>query len=87
MIRRMRYLSLLIFPFFFLAGCASFEGSDYPPGEDAGAVDQVLGGGEDADPLAATIDLSNEAAEDATEEPFAVQGEQDAEEEESVSGF
>lgn len=82
----------IIFPVFFCvlvftAGCASFEGSDHPPGEDAGAVDQVLDGAEGADPLAAEIDLSNEAAEDSVDAPFAVDGVEEEREQQSVSGF
>lgn len=53
----------------FAAGCSSLVGSSEPPGQDDGPVIRELGGAEDADPLAAEIDLSNQAAADETEEP------------------
>jgi len=84
---RLPTFSALLLGFALLSGCAAIKGSSHPPGEDAGAVDQTLDGAEGADPLAAEIDLSNEAAEEAEDEPFATRGVEVEEDEESLSGF
>ncbi len=79
--------SVLLFGFALLSGCAAIKGSSHPPGEDAGEVDQTLDGAEGADPLAAEINLSNEAAADSEDAPFGVRGVEVEEDEESLSGF
>ena len=84
---RLLSIAILLVGSICLIGCAALKGSDHPPGQDAGAVDQTLDGAEGADPLAAEIDLSNEAAEDAEDTPFAAPGVEVEEDEESLSGF
>ncbi|MFP4357862.1 MAG: hypothetical protein ACLFSZ_05400 [Puniceicoccaceae bacterium] len=51
------------------AGCVSSSRNEPEAGPEVGPVAAVLDGDEDADPLAAEIDLSNEAAEDAGYDP------------------
>jgi len=53
-------------------GCASsnpYE-NEQEAGPEVGPVAAVLDGDEDADPLAAEIDVSNEAAEEADYDPY-----------------
>ena len=54
-------------------GCVSSQPNDEEAGQQVGPVAAVLDGAEDADPLAAKIDTSNEAAEEADYDPLAVE--------------
>ncbi|MEM0965690.1 MAG: hypothetical protein AAGJ81_06035 [Verrucomicrobiota bacterium] len=66
------YLTLpFIFASLLFAGC--YSSPDWEEsGPEVGPVAQVLDGDEDADPLAAEIDLSNEAAEENIEDPMMI---------------
>ena len=54
-------------------GCVSSQPDDEAAGPEVGPVAAVLDGDEDADPLAAEIDLSNEAAREADSDPLAIE--------------
>ena len=54
-----------------IGGCSYGPGYDSEAGPEVGPVAEVLDGDEDADPLAAEIDLSNDAAEEADYDPLA----------------